>query len=88
MVAVGVCGAAVALTLSGSLLPTNLPERTLGVIVLGVAMLTTGLVLLSLWQVASQLRASITEARAANVAHQSQPQTNLEEPHVNLRPRA
>ncbi len=68
IVAISACAAAVALTLPGSLLPSSLPDKTLALIVLVFATLTSGLALLSLWHVASRLRASVTEARATNVA--------------------
>ena len=66
--AIAVCAGAVALTLPDSLLPSTLPENVLAVIVLPLATLSASLALLSLWQVASRLRASVTETREMNVA--------------------
>ena len=63
-----VCAVAVALTLSDSLLPSSLPEQTLAAIMVPLATVATGLALLSLWQVATRLRASVTETQASNVA--------------------
>ncbi len=68
MAASAVCAGAVVLTLPDSLLPTSLPEETLAIIVIPLAIVATGLALLSLWQVASRLRASVTETQAINVA--------------------
>ena len=68
MGAIAVCTGAVALTVFDPLLPSSLPERTLAIIMVPLATLATSLALLSLWQVASRLRASMTETQATNVA--------------------
>ena len=66
--ATAVCASAVALTVPGPLLPSNLSASTAAAFVVLFASVTTGLALLSLWQVATHLRASITETKAMNVA--------------------
>ena len=68
MGATAVCASAVALTLPGPLLETSLSAGTAAAVAVPLTTITTGLALLSLWQVASRLRASLTETQTANVA--------------------
>ena len=68
MGATAVCAGAVALTLPGPLLPSSLSASAAAALAVPLTIVTTGLALLSLWQVGSRLRASISETQAANVA--------------------
>jgi len=68
MSATAVCAAATALTVPGRLWPTNLSPTTSAAFVVLFATTTTGLTLLSLWQVGSHLRATVAETQAMNVA--------------------
>ena len=68
MGAIAVCAGAVALTLPGPLLPSSLSASAAAALAVPLTTVATGLALLSLWQVGSRLRASISETQAANVA--------------------